>query len=52
MRVDALGSLYLGAVKASTLARAGLVVARDEDALRALQDLMETPTAPYGVTQF
>ncbi|MFI7482738.1 GNAT family N-acetyltransferase [Kocuria sp. M1R5S2] len=52
MRVDALGSLYLGAVKASTLAQAGLVVARDEDALRDLQDFMETPTAPYGVTHF
>lgn len=52
MRVDVLGSLYLGAVKASTLAQAGLIVARDEDALRDLQDFMETPTAPYGVTQF
>ena len=52
MRVDVLGSLYLGAVKASTLAQAGLIVARDEDSLRDLQDFMETPTAPYGVTQF
>ncbi|MCM3687230.1 GNAT family N-acetyltransferase [Kocuria rosea] len=52
MRADVLGSLYLGAVKASTLAQAGLIVARDDDALRDLQDFMETPTAPYGVTQF
>jgi predicted acetyltransferase len=52
MRVDVLGSLYLGAVKASTLEQAGLIVARDEDALRDLQDFMETPTAPYGVTHF
>jgi len=50
--VDLLGSLYLGAVKASTLHDAGLLRVRDEAALRDLQDLMSTPAEPYCISPF
>ena len=52
MNVDALGSLYLGAVKASTLHYAGLLTVRDERALRDLQSLMATPAHPYCISPF
>ena len=52
MNIDALGSLYLGAVKASTLYYAGLLTVRDERALRDLESLMATPAHPYCVSPF
>lgn len=52
LTVDLLGSLYLGAVKASTLHDAGLLRVRDEAALRDLQDLMSTPAEPYCISPF
>lgn len=52
MNIDALGSLYLGAVKASTLYYAGLLTVRDEGALRDLESLMATPAHPYCISPF
>ena len=52
LTVDLLGSLYLGAVKASTLHDAGLLRVRDEAALRDLQDLMSTSADPYCISPF
>ncbi|MDO4919749.1 GNAT family N-acetyltransferase [Kocuria sp.] len=52
LNVDSLGSLYLGAVKASTLHDAGLLRVRDEAALRDVQALMTTPTDPYCISPF
>ena len=52
LTVDLLGSLYLGAVKASTLHQAGLLRVRDDDALRDLQDLMTTTADPYCISPF
>ena len=52
LNVDSLGSLYLGAVKASTLYHGGLLKVRDEDALRDIQALMSTPTDPYCISPF
>lgn len=52
MNIDALGSLYLGAVKASTLYYAGLITVRDSDALDDLQSLMSTSEHPYCITPF
>lgn len=52
LNVDALGSLYLGAVKASTLYYGGLLRVRDQDALRDIQALMSTPTDPYCISPF
>lgn len=52
LNVDSLGSLYLGAVKASTLHYAGLLRVRDDAALRDIQALMSTPTHPYCISPF
>lgn len=52
MNIDALGSLYLGAVKASTLYYAGLIKVRDLDALDDLQSLMSTSEHPYCISPF
>ncbi|RKQ36483.1 GNAT family N-acetyltransferase [Kocuria tytonis] len=52
LNVDSLGSLYLGAVKASTLHDAGLLRVRDATALRDVQALMSTPTEPYCISPF
>ena len=52
MNIDALGSLYLGAVKASTLYYAGLIKVRDLAALDDLQSLMSTSEHPYCISPF
>lgn len=52
MNIDALGSLSLGAVKASTLYYAGLIKVRNLDALDDLQSLMSTSEHPYCISPF
>lgn len=52
MNIDALGSLYLGAVKASTLYHAGLITVRDQEALEDVESLMTTSSHPYCISPF
>ena len=47
-----LGSLYLGGVTASQLARAGLVRERTPGALRRVDRLLSVPVAPWCATHF
>ena len=51
LNVDSLGSLYLGAVKASTLHYAGLLRVRDDAALRDIQAQSEVASARAAVDE-
>ena len=52
MDVSALGYLYLGGVRADTLARTGQVAARSRDALDTLDALLAHREPPYCITHF
>jgi predicted acetyltransferase len=52
MDVSALGSLYLGGVRAHTLARSGQVTAQSRAALDTLDALLAHREQPYCVTHF
>jgi predicted acetyltransferase len=52
MGVAALGSLYLGGVRADTLARTGQVTATSRDALNILDALLAHREPPYCITHF
>jgi predicted acetyltransferase len=52
LTVNALGSLYLGGVQASTLAAAGGLTAHADDAVTLLDSLFGRPQEPYCITHF
>jgi len=52
MDVSALGSLYLGGVRADTLARTGQVVAKSPAALDMLDTLLAHKERPFCITHF
>jgi predicted acetyltransferase len=52
LSVNALGSLFLGGVTASSLSAAGALTARSEDAVDLLDELFGRPEEPYCITHF
>ncbi|MHA7208063.1 GNAT family N-acetyltransferase [Arthrobacter sp. MDT1-65] len=52
LTANALGSLYLGGVQASTLAEAGGLIAHADDAVTLLDSLFGRPQEPYCITHF
>jgi predicted acetyltransferase len=52
MDISALGSLYLGGVRADTLARTGQVVSKSPAALDMLDTLLAHKERPYCITHF
>jgi predicted acetyltransferase len=52
MNVSALGSLYLGGVRADTLARTGQVVSESPAALNMLDTLLAHKERPLCITHF
>ena len=50
--VDVLGSLYLGGVRAGTLAAAGRLPGATEDAIGKLERIFTTKAQPYCITHF
>jgi predicted acetyltransferase len=52
MDMAALGSLYLGGVRADTLARTGQVTAQSRDAIDVLDALLAHREQPYCITHF